>query len=61
MVKIVVRRAELLKLDSFDIVTLVAKLDRNYGISIHGTDIIPENFQTVPAIQALLRKNGVKV
>jgi acyl carrier protein len=48
-------------LDSFDIVTLVAKLDRNYGISIHGTDIIPENFQTVPAIQTLLRKNGVKV
>ena len=26
-------------LDSFDVVTLVAALDKNYGISIQGTDI----------------------
>ena len=34
-------------LDSFDIVTLVSALDKNYGISIPGTDIVPENFQNL--------------
>ena len=46
-------------LDSFDVVTLVAALDKNYGISIQGTDIVPENFQNVQTIEVLLRKNGV--
>jgi len=46
-------------LDSFDMVTLVAALDKNYGISIPGTDIVPENFQNVAAIEALLKKSGV--
>ncbi len=46
-------------LDSFDMVTLVSALDKNYGISIQGTDIVPENFQNLQAIAALLRKNGV--
>ena len=46
-------------LDSFDMVTLVAALDKNYGVSIQGTDIVPENFQNVAAIEALLRKTGV--
>ena len=47
-------------LDSFDMVTLVAALDKNYGISIAGTDIVPENFQNVQTIEALLRKTGAK-
>lgn len=47
-------------LDSFDMVTLVASLDKNYGISIPGTDIVPENFQNLGTIEALLRKCGVK-
>jgi acyl carrier protein len=46
-------------LDSFDMVTLVAALDKNYGISIPGTDILPENFQNLSAIEALLRRSGV--
>jgi len=46
-------------LDSFDMITLVSALDKNYSISIEGTDILPENFQNVRAIEALLRKNGV--
>ena len=46
-------------LDSFDMVTLVAALDKNYGVSIQGTDIVPENFQNLQTIAALLRKNGV--
>ena len=45
-------------LDSFDMVTLVATLDKSYKISIDGVDIIPENFQNLHSIEALLRKNG---
>jgi acyl carrier protein len=48
-------------LDSFDMVTLVATLDKTYGISIPGTDIVPENFQNIGTIEALLRKCGVKL
>jgi acyl carrier protein len=47
-------------LDSFDIVTLVTALDEEYKISIDGTDIIPDNFSTVNAIETLLSKYGVK-
>jgi acyl carrier protein len=47
-------------LDSFDMVTLVSALDKNYGISIQGTDIVPENFQNVQTIEALLCKSGAK-
>lgn len=46
-------------LDSFDLVTLVAALDRTYGISIDGMDIVPENFSTVEAIEKLLIAQGV--
>jgi len=45
-------------LDSFDMVTLVAALDKNYGISIPGTDILPEHFQNLKTIEALLRQCG---
>ena len=41
-------------LDSFDLVTLVAELDRTYGISIDGMDIVPDNFSSVAAIENLL-------
>jgi acyl carrier protein len=47
-------------LDSFDMVMLVAALDRTYGISIDGVDIVPENFKSVAAIETLLRKHGVQ-
>lgn len=46
-------------LDSFDIVSLVASLDEEYGISIDGTEILPENFSNVDSIYRLLIKNGV--
>lgn len=48
-------------LDSFDVVTLVSTLDKTYGISIQGTEIVPENFQNLQAIEALLKKYGVKL
>lgn len=47
-------------LDSFDLVTLVSDLDRVFGISIDGLDIVPENFCSVDAIARLLIKNGAK-
>jgi acyl carrier protein len=47
-------------LDSFDVVSLVSALDKKYGISIQGTDIVPENFQNAGTIGALLQKCGVK-
>jgi acyl carrier protein len=48
-------------LDSFDIVTLVSSLDKNFGISIPGTEILPEHFQNTRTIEALLRKSGAKL
>ena len=47
-------------LDSFDVINLVTALDREFGISIDGTDVLPDNFSSVENIEALLRKNGVK-
>jgi len=45
-------------LDSFDLLMLVSALDRRYGISIAGTDILPENFRNLGTIRALLRRSG---
>ena len=47
-------------LDSFDVINLVTALDSEFGISIDGTDVLPENFSSVNAIVMLLKKNGVK-
>jgi acyl carrier protein len=47
-------------LDSFDVVALVATLDSTYGISIDGVDIVPEHFQNLDTIAALLRKYGIQ-
>lgn len=46
-------------LDSFDVVTLISELDLNYGISIAGTDILPENVRNIAAIKQLLGKYGI--
>ena len=43
-------------LDSFDIVSLVAAIDEEYNISIDGTDILPENFETIDSISSLVTK-----
>ena len=47
-------------LDSFDMVMLVAALDKNYGISIDGMDIVPDNFRNLKRIETLLGKYGIK-
>lgn len=43
-------------LDSFDVINLVTALDSEFGISIDGTDVLPENFSSVNAIVMLLKK-----
>jgi len=46
-------------LDSFDMVTLVATLEKAFVIRIEGTEIIPENFSNVDTLRRLLLKYGV--
>lgn len=48
-------------LDSFDMITLVATLDKEYGISIDGVDIVPENFNNLQSIEALLSRYKVNL
>ena len=47
-------------LDSFDVVTLVCDIEKNYAISIEGVDILPESFSNLAAINALLQRYGVQ-
>jgi acyl carrier protein len=47
-------------LDSFDVFNLVTSLDREFGVSIDGMDILAENFTSVENIVKLLIKNGAK-
>jgi acyl carrier protein len=42
-------------LDSFDLIALVSALDKQLGISILGTDIVPSNFINLESIQNLLK------
>ncbi len=43
-------------LDSFDIVTLVAKLNDEFDIEITPSDLIPENFSSAKNIYNLVKK-----
>ena len=46
--------------DSFDLVTLVAELDSISGIKIDGAEMLPENFQNIDAIVALVKRYQAK-
>lgn len=43
-------------LDSFDVVRVVIELDALFEIKISGVDIVPENFNSLFAIKALVEK-----
>ena len=45
-------------LDSFDLTTLIAELEREFGITIEGGDIVPENLKNLDRIAATVRKYG---
>lgn len=48
-------------LDSFDIVQIIAELDKAFEIHISGTELIPENFESIQAIMSLVeRTQGIK-
>lgn len=43
-------------LDSLDIVSIVDSIEEIYGVNIPGTEILPENFNSVDAIINLISK-----
>lgn len=45
-------------LDSFDVISLVSEIEDKFDVLIDALDILPENFNTVNAIAAVIRKNG---
>ncbi|MGJ0290198.1 acyl carrier protein [Aliarcobacter cryaerophilus] len=44
-------------LDSFDVLTLVTELEEKFNIRINGSDILPENFCSIKAIENLILKS----
>ena len=47
-------------LDSFDIVNLVSELEEKFDIVIDGIEIIPENFNSLDAIESLILRSEKK-
>ena len=47
-------------LDSFDLITLVAALDKEYHTKIKGMDIVPEHFCNLEEIRKLMKGYGVE-
>ena len=45
-------------LDSFDVLTLVTELEEKFNICIDGSNILPENFCSIKAIENLIVKSG---
>ena len=43
-------------LDSFDIISIVSEINDTFDISINVNDLLPENFNSVDAILALITK-----
>ena len=46
-------------LDSLDVVCLVAELEKEFNITISGTDIIPSHFSSIENIVNFLKKYNV--
>ena len=47
--------------DSLEIMMLVEKLEENFHCSIKGTEIVPENFASITAIENMVVRNGGKI
>jgi len=47
-------------LDSFDLVALVADLEQHFGVTIDGVDVVPENFETIEAMEQLINRSKKK-
>lgn len=43
-------------LDSLDIINLVVALEEEYGISIDGEDVTPENFKNLETLERFLHR-----
>jgi acyl carrier protein len=43
-------------LDSFDIVTIIAEVDSEYGVAIPAEEIVPDNFNSAEALYALIQR-----
>lgn len=44
-------------LDSFDVVSLVDEIESAFGVTIGGSDVLPENFCSVDAICETIKRN----
>lgn len=45
-------------LDSFDLISLIDMLEEEYHIVVDGLDVVPENFCSIEAMEALVKKSG---
>jgi len=43
-------------IDSFDIITLIAEIDDRIGVTIPAEELVPENFNSYAAINALIER-----
>ena len=43
-------------LDSFDIVTLIAEMSNEFDVTIPANEIVPENFNSAPALAAMVSR-----
>lgn len=41
-------------LDSFDMIVLIGEIEEQFEISVDGTQIVPENFVSLEAIESLI-------
>ena len=44
-------------LDSFDVVTIIDELEKEFGIVVDGLAVIPENFVSVESIEELINQS----
>jgi len=43
-------------IDSFDIISLIAEIDDRIGVTIPADELVPENFNSYKAIEALIER-----